>query len=506
MPNPVNDDLFSESTMTFGEHLEELRGALFRSLIGLMIGFLIACFVANRIVQWIQVPLIDALEEYYHENAVNEIKKKYPSETLPPEVQRMVDAGYAPDSSMMIEPVSLLEQLRRDYPGKFDAIDITAHIFTPKDFFVTEERLTGDVEVDRTIDFARHWRDQAQAASITPGKEMWQRLGASQRQTVEQIAAKDEADANDRAALVMLLNDLVRENDLHTSKAFAAIASAAPSDDSEEKSPGFFSRLRAFFGGETNRPTKDVIAELRKERDEKGDQFSADDAQRLNQFLIASHFANEIRPPRVNVVELNTWKRIQVRVIALNAQEVFMIWIKAALVAGAVIASPYVFWQIWMFVAAGLYPHEKNYVYLYLPISLGLFIAGAALAFFFVFKPVLGFLFTFNRAMNIDPDPRIGEWLGFVLFLPLGFGVSFQLPLVMLFLNRIGIVSLNMYIEKWRIAILIIFVISMVLTPADPISMLLMAVPLTILYFGGILMCKYMPRSRNPFDEGYEPS
>ena len=96
--------------------------------------------------------------------------------------------------------------------------------------------------------------------------------------------------------------------------------------------------------------------------------------------------------------------------------------------------------------------------------------------------------------------------MGFVLFLPLGFGIAFQLPLVMLLLHRIGIISVASYLSKWRIAILIIFVLSMLLTPADPISMLLMAVPLTLLYFLGILMCVWMPSVRNPYKEGYDPS
>ena len=65
----------------------------------------------------------------------------------------------------------------------------------------------------------------------------------------------------------------------------------------------------------------------------------------------------------------------------------------------------------------------------------------------FVFDPVLEFLFYFNKLMEIDPDPRIGEWLGFVLILPLGFGLSFQLPLVMLFLNRIGLVDVKTYMQ-----------------------------------------------------------
>ncbi len=182
-----------------------------------------------------------------------------------------------------------------------------------------------------------------------------------------------------------------------------------------------------------------------------------------------------------------------------------MIWVKAALITGAIIASPWIFWQVWAFVAAGLYPHEKSYVYFFLPVSLGLFFAGAALAFFYVFEPVLDFLFGFNRMMSIDPNPRISEWMSFVLMLPLGFGISFQLPLVMLILERIGVLSVATYLDKWRIAVLVIFVISMLLTPADPISMLLMACPLTLLYFGGILFCKYLPKRQSPYGTGYDP-
>jgi sec-independent protein translocase protein TatC len=145
-------------------------------------------------------------------------------------------------------------------------------------------------------------------------------------------------------------------------------------------------------------------------------------------------------------------------------------------------------------VAVGLYPHEKKYVHVFLPISLGLFLAGVFLAFFVVFRFVLAFLFTFYQWMGIDPDPRITDWLTFVLILPLGFGISFQLPLVMLFLERIGIFTVASYTSHWRISVLVIFVLAMILTPSDPYSMLLMAVPLTALYFGGIAMCQLMPR------------
>ena len=115
------------------------------------------------------------------------------------------------------------------------------------------------------------------------------------------------------------------------------------------------------------------------------------------------------------------------------------------------------------------------------------------------------FLFAFNASMGIDPQPRIGEWLTFVMILPLGFGIAFQLPLVMLFLNRIGLFEVESYMAKWRLAVLVIFVVAMFLTPADPISMMLLAAPLTIRYFGGIGLCRWMPRTRNPFNEAYEP-
>ena len=182
------------------------------------------------------------------------------------------------------------------------------------------------------------------------------------------------------------------------------------------------------------------------------------------------------------------------KVKTLNAQEAFTIYMKASLLVGLIIASPYIFYQIWSFVAAGLYSHERRYIHIYLPFSLGLFLTGAGVAFFFVFEPVLKFLFSFNRGMGIDPDPRINEWMSFFLLLPVGFGIGFQLPLVMFFLERVGIVTIEGFIKQWRIAILAIFIIAAVLCPPDPYSMCMLAVPLSVLYFGGIMLCKYVPR------------
>ena len=186
------------------------------------------------------------------------------------------------------------------------------------------------------------------------------------------------------------------------------------------------------------------------------------------------------------------------QVITTEIQAGFSVYIRASLVVGLVLASPAVFYFLWSFVAVGLYPHEKRYVHLFLPVSIGLFLFGAVVAFYIVLQYVIGFLLDFNEWLGIEATPRINEWLSFVVILPVMFGVAFQLPLVMLFLERIGVASLKTYTSYWRYAVLVIFVISMILTPAEPWSLVAMAGFLTPLYFGGILLCKYLPRSRPP--------
>lgn len=208
--------------------------------------------------------------------------------------------------------------------------------------------------------------------------------------------------------------------------------------------------------------------------------------------------------PQFEFVRVRLWKDVAYRIISTSATEPFLSWMKVGIITGLTIAAPWIFLQLWIFVAEGLYPAERKYVYIYLPFSLLLFVAGACLAYFFVFEPVLDFLLSFNATMGAEPNLRISEWLSFFLLLPLGFGIGFQLPLVMLFLNRIGVVSVEVYLSQWRVAILIIFVAAMFLTPSDPQSMLLLAVPLTILYFLGIALCKYLPQRKSPFGEGYD--
>jgi sec-independent protein translocase protein TatC len=210
--------------------------------------------------------------------------------------------------------------------------------------------------------------------------------------------------------------------------------------------------------------------------------------------------------PADGLVPILLWQPLardaRVSITTLSAQEAFGIYIKAALLVGIVLASPWIFHQLWMFVAAGLFPHEKRLVHVFLPVSLGLFLAGAALAFFFVFDFVLDYLLAFNEWLGLDPDPRISEWMSFVLVLPVGFGLGFQLPLAMLFLSKIGIFDADAYASQWRMAVLVICVVAALLTPADPYSMLFLAAPLCLLYFGGVAICRWSASRDNAADDG----
>lgn len=190
-------------------------------------------------------------------------------------------------------------------------------------------------------------------------------------------------------------------------------------------------------------------------------------------------------------------------VTTLSAQEAMVVYFKVSLLCGAVLASPWMLYQLWSFVAAGLYPSERAVVYRLFGPSVGLFLIGVLLCQFVVLPGAVKALIGFNRWLELDPDIRLNEWLGFALILPLVFGVSFQTPLVMFFLNRIGTFGWQDYWSKWRYAVMIIALFSAVITPTpDAITMMYLFVPMFGLYLVGIAVCKYFPPSHELADAG----
>jgi sec-independent protein translocase protein TatC len=154
-------------------------------------------------------------------------------------------------------------------------------------------------------------------------------------------------------------------------------------------------------------------------------------------------------------------------------------------------------------VAAGLYRHERHYVKKFLPMSLGLFLSGVFLCFFGVLPITLGFLLEFNVWLGIEPTLRLTDWMSFATILPLVFGLCFQTPLIMLFIERIGVLGVDDFRSKRRIAILVIVIAGAVLTPGqDPFSMLLLSIPMILLYeLGIVLISRQKARVRPIMDE-----
>jgi len=373
-------DLFDETSMSFGEHLEALRGHLWKAIIGLVICVIAALFFGTGVVNFVRQPLDNALTKY----------------------------GLTAQEDLAGGSTQLLEHVRA---------------------------LFGDEEAKKKI---------ADAERLTIEHEQ-----------------KEAARKKDEIELIIKVSDI----------------KAALAQLDEPDAPIAADAAEA----ENNDPADEQIA---------ADKASDDSDERTISIAVTSPaFAT-----------IDTLKDRMEEPITLTVQEPFMTYIKVAFVTGLVMASPWVFYQMWLFIAAGLYSHERRYVHLYLPMSLALFLGGALFCFYFVIPTVLDFLLSFNKWLGVNPQIRLSEWISFALMLPLMFGISFQLPIAMLFLERISIFDSSTYRQNRRMAILVIAVLSMFLTPQDPQSMLLMMFPLIILYEFGILMCDYTA-SKRPFQE-----
>lgn len=359
------DDLFENSTMTFGEHLEELRHCLVRAVMWLAGGLIIGLFFADSVILFVQRPLEGAIRNFYAERDLTRLGYDPKAEESKPIREFMTEHA-------------LVAEIIYTIPDEFQSLTQQSIVSKP----------------------ARSEADQSGA-----------------------VDAADDADSPDT---------IVNPADL------AKLLTALPSVN--------------------------------------------------------------LLKPQVQFRESKTG------LSSLKMEEPFMVWVKAGLIVGAVFSSPMVFYHLWSFIAAGLHSHERRYVYVYLPVSVGLFISGVVLAFFLVLHYVLSFLLQFNGSMEVAVEPRLTYYINFVLLLPLGFGIAFQLPIVMLFLQRIGLLETQAYIDSWKIAILVIFVVAMVVTPADVTSMVALAVPLIFLYLLGILMCKFIPQGRGLGSDAYDPA
>lgn len=211
-------------------------------------------------------------------------------------------------------------------------------------------------------------------------------------------------------------------------------------------------------------------------------------------FLVGSIVAYIFYDPILDLLKLpldegGKIANIQVDLSVRGITSAFLVKIKVSIFAGLVLALPVILYQIWRFITPGLEANEKRYALPFVGGSLFLFSLGAVFA-YLVLPQAIGFLIGF--AEGLQPIIFIDEYVGFVSFMVLAFGVTFEIPMVLIFLALVGIVS-SAKLRSWRRqAVVICVVIAAVATPSqDPYSLLLMAVPLYIMFEGSLLIIRF---------------
>jgi sec-independent protein translocase protein TatC len=207
-------------------------------------------------------------------------------------------------------------------------------------------------------------------------------------------------------------------------------------------------------------------------------------------------FAAATAPYREALADLGAKGELQ----SLSPLDGFLQVMKLSLLLGLVATSPIWLSQMWGFVAAGLYPHERRGVRVFFPISVLLFLLGCVTAYLVVLPIGMRFLIAWSQRIDLSANFAVAPYLSMCLTLVFGMGVAFQLPLLMLFLQATGIVSRATFARSWRLAVLSAFVISMIVTPdPTPVSQCLMAMPLVALYVLGVWGGRFVGEGKERF-------
>src|SRR5579863_3804351 len=189
--------------------------------------------------------------------------------------------------------------------------------------------------------------------------------------------------------------------------------------------------------------------------------------------------------------------RLGIKLNYTHPMDPLNLYLQVSLIGGAILASPFILYQVWLFIAPGLYQKEKRFVIPFMAATVGLFLLGASFGYFFVLPGalkilILGFGSKFNPVVTIE------EYTGFFLSIILGLGVSFELPILIFFLALFGIVSPRFLWKNIRYAILAIFLVAAIITPSpDPWTMCIYAIPMLCLYLIGIGVAWWVHPSRS---------
>ena len=217
-------------------------------------------------------------------------------------------------------------------------------------------------------------------------------------------------------------------------------------------------------------------------------------------FLICYYFSDFIYgflvDPYAQAVKNDDIER---RLIFTALQETFLTYLKVSFFAAFFITSPYVLIQIWKFIAPGLYEHEKKSIMPYLVITPILFLLGGMLVYYLVMPLAIKFFLSFESTgvstnLPIQLEAKVNEYLSLVMKLIFAFGLSFQLPVVLSLLARVGLIDSKFLKERRKYVVVLIFTAAALLTPPDPITQIGLAIPLLILYELSIFSVKIIEK------------
>jgi len=207
-------------------------------------------------------------------------------------------------------------------------------------------------------------------------------------------------------------------------------------------------------------------------------------------FLIAVIFANDlwriVSSPAADALAALGYEPELAQITPMDAFST--IWVKLPLLTAVFLASPWVLWQVWSFIAPGLYKRERRWAGPFVIISAGLFIAGGLFAYFVAFRFGLTFLLGIGKGINVRPVVSLVEYFDLFVNVTLGIGLLFELPVLIFFLTLLRITTPGFLIRNSRYAILLITVLAAIVTPTpDIVNLTIFAVPMILLYFVGIL-------------------
>jgi sec-independent protein translocase protein TatC len=188
------------------------------------------------------------------------------------------------------------------------------------------------------------------------------------------------------------------------------------------------------------------------------------------------------------------------KMIATGVITPFMVPVKVTALVGFMVALPYVLYQAWAFVAPGLYEHEKKLALPLIVASSVLFFIGVAFCYFFVFGKVFAFIHDFAPS-SITPAPDIEAYFSFVITMFLAFGITFEIPIVVIVLVRMGLVTIEKLREARPYVIVGAFVVAAVVTPPDVLSQFMLAIPMCLLYEAGVFLARFVGTRPKPESE-----